>query len=65
MELTKADLKHIDVETDLLMKRIIVEATEYAELYEKTYLDTLADKISARVEALGYVTRKITELTNK
>lgn len=65
MELTKADLKHIDVETNLLMKRINIEATEYAKLYEQKYLETLADKIIARVEAIGYVSRKITELTNK
>ena len=41
MELTKKDKKHIEEEVTKLMFRFNVECTEYARLYERTYLEEL------------------------
>lgn len=65
MELTKADKKRINDETDKIIMRINIEATEYAELYEQTYLKTLADKINCKIEASAYVVDRSLEMANK
>lgn len=64
MELTKADKKRIEEETDTLIRRITIEASEYARLYEQTYLSVLAQKIEDRRSASEYVAQKVLEITN-
>lgn len=52
MELTKKDKKHIEEEVTKLMFRFNVECTEYARLYERTYLEELQKKIGEKIEFL-------------
>lgn len=52
MELTKKDKKHIEAEVTKLMFRFNVECTEYARLYERTYLEELQKKIGEKIELL-------------
>lgn len=52
MELTKKDKKHIENEVTKLMFRFNVECTEYARLYERTYLEELQKKIGEKIEFL-------------
>lgn len=52
MELTKKDKKHIDNEVSKLIFRFNVECTEYARLYERTYLEELQKKIGEKIELL-------------
>lgn len=65
MELTKADKKRIDEDTDKIIMRINIEATEYAKLYEQTYLETLAYKIEVKREASAYVAERSIEMANQ
>lgn len=51
MELTKKDKKHIDEQVEKLVWNIKVEASEYAELYERTFLLRLRDRIDDRLFA--------------
>lgn len=64
MELTKADKKRIEEETNALISRITIEASEYARLYEQTYLSVLAQKIEDRRSASEYVAQRVLEITN-
>ena len=66
MELTKKDKRHIEEEARKLQSRIVVESREYARLYEKTYLETLKQKIDERIENIEYLAKismKISEPT--
>lgn len=65
MELTKQDKKRIEDETSKIVMRISIEATEYADLYEQTYLETLAEKIKAKMDASFYVKQRLLEMANK
>ena len=56
MELTKKDKKHIDEQVDKLVWRIKAEASEYAELYERTFLEVLRDRIDIRLQAREEIT---------
>lgn len=58
MELTKKDQKHIDEQVDRLVWNIKVEASEYAELYERTFLERLRDRIDDRLYAKDEVAKQ-------
>lgn len=55
MELTKQDRKHINEEVNKLAFRIVIESREYAQLYEREYLEALAHKIQERIDVISQV----------
>lgn len=52
MELTKQDRKHIKERVRKLTMRIDVEKEEYAQLYERTYLEELKSCIDERLQVM-------------
>lgn len=55
MELTKQDKRRIEEETDKEIKRIQVEASEYARMYEREYKTRLIEKLQMQIEASQYL----------
>lgn len=52
MELTKKDIRNIQEQAVKDAWRLDVEASEYAHLYKMTYLQTVQQEISNRMEAI-------------
>lgn len=65
MELTKQDKKHIQEQVRKLQWRIVDEATEYAKLYEKAYLEAVIETCKSRIEAIDNFHDRISEVTNR
>lgn len=64
MELTKQDKKHIQERVDKLSFRIVEEANEYKNLYEKTYYEEVIKKCQARIDAIDIYHEQITKVAN-
>lgn len=54
MELTKQDKKHIEEQVRKLSFRIVEEAKEYMNLYEKTYYEKVIKMCQDRIDAIEY-----------
>ena len=65
MELTKQDKKHIQEQVDKINLRIVDEAKEYSRLYERTFYETLIDRLETKIAALDVLSERITEMTNR
>lgn len=65
MELTKQDKKHIQEQVDKINLRIVDEAKEYSRLYERTFYETLIDRLKTEIAALDILSERITEMTNR
>lgn len=65
MELTKQDKKHIQEQVDKINLRIVDEAKEYPRLYERTFYETLIDRLKTKIAALDVLSERITEMTNR
>jgi len=65
MELTKKDRKHIEEETRKVALRIKTEATEYARLYELTYLECLKNEIDREIRIRKAIAESSIEISNK
>ena len=65
MKLTKEDAKHIQEQVRKLQWRIVDEATEYAKLYEKAYLEAVIEACKSRIEAIDNLHDRISEMTNR
>lgn len=63
MELTKKDKRHIEEEVRKLQFRIGTESREYARLYEKTYLETLREKINERIDVIDQYDNSMLKLS--
>jgi len=64
MELTKQDKKRIAEETRKLVFGIKVEATEYARLYELTYLQELKNQIDEQISTINDIAKSSIEMAN-
>ena len=65
MELTKQDKKHIQEQVDKINLRIVDEAKGYSRLYERTFYETLIDRLRTEIAALDVLSERITEMTNR
>ena len=65
MELTKQDKKHIQEQVDKINLRIVDEAKEYSRLYERTFYETLIDRLRTEIAALDVLSERIKEMTNR
>lgn len=65
MELTKQDKKHIQEQVDKINLRIVDEAKEYSRLYERTFYETLIDRLKTEIADLDVLSERITEMTNR
>ena len=64
MELTKQDKKHIEKQVRKLSFRIVDEAKEYMNLYEKKYYEEVIKMCEEKIEmidALSELSRKCSE----
>ena len=59
MELTKQDKRRIEEETDNVMARIRVDASEYARLYEREFKLRLIERLQNEIDAAEYVAEHI------
>lgn len=55
MELTKQDKRRIEEETDKAIRRINVDAGEYARLYEREFKLKMIKKLQFEIDAADYV----------
>ena len=64
MELTKQDKKHIQERVRKLSFRIVEEANEYKNLYEKTYYEEVIKMCQARIDTIDFYNEQILKAAN-
>ena len=64
MELTKQDKKHIQEMVRKLSFRIVEDAKEYMNLYEKTYYEEVIKMCQARIDAIDYLHEQTLNIYN-
>ena len=64
MELTKQDKKHIQERVRKLSFRIVEEANEYKNLYEKTYYEEVIKMCQQRIDIIETLHEQVTKMTN-
>ena len=64
MELTKQDKKHIQERVRKLSFRIVEEANEYKNIYEKTYYEEVIKMCQSRIDAIDSFHEQISKLAN-
>ena len=64
MELTRQDKKHIQERVRKLSFRIVEEANEYKNLYEKTYYEEVIKMCQARIDAIDIYHEQATKVAN-
>ena len=64
MELTKQDKKHIKERMNKLSFRIVEEANEYKNLYEKTYYEEVMKMCQERIETIDLYHEQVTKAAN-
>ena len=64
MELTKQDKKHIQERVRKLSFRIVEEANEYKNLYEKTYYEEVIKMCQERIDLVEDYHERVTSAAN-
>ena len=64
MELTKQDKKHIQERVRKLSFRIVEEANEYKNLYEKTYYEEVIKMYQTHIDAIDYLHGQTLKVAN-
>ena len=64
MELTKQDKKHIEERVRNLSFRIVEDAQEYMNLYERTYYEKVIEMCQARIDAIGRLQEQTLKISN-
>ena len=64
MELTRQDKKHIQERGRKLSFRIVEEANEYKNLYEKTYYEEVIKMCQTHIDAIDYLHGQTLKVAN-
>ena len=64
MELTKQDKKHIEERVRKLSFRIVEEAKEYMNLYERTYYEEVIKMCKHNIDAIDYLQEHTLKISN-